>query len=73
MTSDGRPATSRNKAKVRGAVRGNRRITTLVLLEDVLIIYGSVQFTLTEDLGMRSLSAKFVSKLLSADQETLGF
>ena len=39
------------------------------ILGDLNISFGSVQSILTDDLGMRCLSAQFVPKLLSADQE----
>ncbi|GBL90913.1 hypothetical protein AVEN_28014-1 [Araneus ventricosus] len=39
------------------------------LSEEYNISYGSVQTTLTEDLGMRRMSAKFLPKLHSADQK----
>jgi transposase/AraC-like DNA-binding protein len=68
----GRPVTSKtetNIADVRSAVRENRRITVRELSEDLHVSYGSVQSILTEDLGMRRVSAKFVPKLLSADEK----
>ena len=68
----GRPVTSKtetNIADVRSAVRENRRIIVRELSEDLHVSYGSVQSILTEDLGMRRVSAKFVPKLLSADEK----
>src|SRR5213080_3141671 len=66
-----RPSTSkndRNVAAVRAAIRGNRRLTVREIAEDIGLSFGSVQSILTEDLGMRRVSAKFVPKLLSSDQ-----
>ncbi|BFZ13051.1 hypothetical protein BsWGS_16090 [Bradybaena similaris] len=68
----GRPVTSRSEkhiADVSSTVRENRRITIRELSEEHSISFGSVQAILTEDLGMRRVSAKFVPKLLSADQK----
>ena len=68
----GRPVTSRSEkhiADVCSTVRENRRITIRELSEERSISFGSVQAILTEDLGMRRVSAKFVPKLLSADQK----
>ncbi|GBM15927.1 hypothetical protein AVEN_270597-1 [Araneus ventricosus] len=50
-------------------VRENNRITIRELFEGCRISYCSVQFILTEDLGMRRAIAKFLPKLLSADQK----
>lgn len=68
----GRSVTSRSEkhiADVCSTVRENRRITIRELSEEHSISFGSVQAILTEDLGMRRVSAKFVPKLLSADQK----
>ncbi|BFZ21096.1 hypothetical protein BsWGS_24135 [Bradybaena similaris] len=68
----GRHVTSRSEkhiADVSSTVRENRRITIRELSEEHSISFGSVQAILTEDLGMRRVSAKFVPKLLSADQK----
>ncbi|BFZ13202.1 hypothetical protein BsWGS_16241 [Bradybaena similaris] len=68
----GRPVTSRSEKHiddVSSTVRENRRITIRELSEEHSISFGSVQAILTEDLGMRRVSAKFVPKLLSADQK----
>jgi histone-lysine N-methyltransferase SETMAR len=68
----GRPSTSKNDgnvAAVRAAIRGNRRLTVREIAEDIGLSFGSVQSILTEDLGMRRVSAKFVPKLLSSDQK----
>ncbi|BFZ03823.1 hypothetical protein BsWGS_06862 [Bradybaena similaris] len=58
----GRPVTSRSEkhiADVSSTVRENRRITIRELSEVHSISFGSVQAILTEDLGMRRMSAKF--------------
>jgi [histone H3]-lysine36 N-dimethyltransferase SETMAR len=68
----GRPTTSKsdeNIAKVKAAVYSDRRITIREIAEDTGISFGSVQSILTENLGMRRVSAKFVPKLLSEDQK----
>lgn len=64
----GRPATNRTNINI-AAVRGNRRITTQVLSEDVKIIYGIVQSFITKYFSMRRLSAKFVPKLVPIDKK----
>jgi histone-lysine N-methyltransferase SETMAR len=68
----GRPSTSRNDenvAAVRAKIRENRRLTIREIAKDIQISFGSVQSILTDDLGMRRVSAKFVPRLLSADQK----
>jgi len=70
--SSGRPVaskTEKNIEDVRSVVRGNRRITIREVSEELNISYGSVQSIVTEDLGMRRVSAKFVPKLLSDEQK----
>lgn len=50
-------------------MKGNRRITNRELSDDVQISYGSVLSVINEDLSMNGVSAKFVTKLFSADQK----
>ena len=57
---------SRNQLKidkVRSAVLDNRRITIREFSDDVRFSSGSVRSSVTEDLGMKLVSAKFVRKL----------
>jgi AraC-like DNA-binding protein len=68
----GRPATSRNQVtidKVHSAVLDNHRITIRELSDELGLSFGSVQSILTEDLGMKCISAKFVPKLLTVVQK----
>lgn len=68
----GRPSTSKtdeNVQKVAKMVRSNRRLTIRELTEELNISYGSVQSILTDDLQMRRVSAKFVPRLLTAEQK----
>jgi [histone H3]-lysine36 N-dimethyltransferase SETMAR len=68
----GRPSTSHTEdliARVNGIIRGNRRLTIREVAEEVGIAYGTCQAILTQDLGMRRISAKFVPRLLSLEQK----
>jgi hypothetical protein len=59
----GRPSMSRNQVmidKVCSAVMGNRRITIRELSNELGLSFGLVQSILTEDLGMKHVSAKSV-------------
>lgn len=70
----GRPSTSKNDAiidQVRNLVMQNRRITIRELVDEVSISFGSIQSILTDDLGLRRVSAKFVPKLLTFEQKNL--
>lgn len=49
--------------KTLAAAGGNHRITSPELSDDRQISHSSVQSVITEDLGMRGVSAKFVPKL----------
>jgi len=67
----GRPSTSRNEemiAKVRTIVRNNRRLTVREIAEDCGISVGSCDAILTDNLHMKRVCAKFVSRLLTDDQ-----
>jgi len=68
----GRPSTSKtqeNVERVREMIRSNRRLTVREISEDLNISYGSVQNILTTDLNMRRVSAKFVPRVLTAEQK----
>ena len=70
-----RPLTSksdRNVELVRAAVRGNCRITIHEQADDMNISFRSVQSILTDEFGMVHASAKFVPKMLTADQNDPG-
>ncbi|GBM01825.1 hypothetical protein AVEN_205483-1 [Araneus ventricosus] len=62
-----------NIQDVHSAFRKIHRITIHELSEEGSINYDSVQCSLTEHFGMRRVFAKFVPKLLSADQKETGF
>jgi AraC-like DNA-binding protein len=68
----GRPSTSRNQVmidKVLSAMLDNRRITIRELSDEMGLSFGLIQSILTEDLGMKYVSAKFVPKLLTVGQK----
>ncbi|PNF25138.1 hypothetical protein B7P43_G01979 [Cryptotermes secundus] len=68
----GRPSTSRNEnviEQVRTLVMEDSRITVRELVNEIGVSTGSVHSILTEDLGMRSVSAKFVPKLLTMERK----
>lgn len=51
-----------NIKDMHAAVRKKRRITVLDLSMDGIISYSPIQLILTDDLGIRRVTAKFVSK-----------
>lgn len=55
--------------QVRTLVMHDRRITIREIADEVNISIGSVHTILTEDLGMRRIAAKFMSKLLTIEQK----
>ncbi|XP_011068652.1 PREDICTED: putative uncharacterized protein FLJ37770 [Acromyrmex echinatior] len=68
----GRPSTSttdENIDEVKKIVLANHRITLREVVEDLNISIGSCHSIFTNDLGMRWVAAKFVSKLLNFDQK----
>jgi hypothetical protein len=70
----GSPSTSRNQLvidKVCFAMLDNRRIIIRELSDKVGLPFASIQSILTEDLGMKHISAKFVPKLLTLQQEEI--
>ena len=67
----GRPSTSHTEetvACVREIIHADRRLTIREVAEDVGVAFGTCQKILTEDLQMRRVSAKFVPRLLTAEQ-----
>jgi len=71
----GRPSTSRNDElidQVRTLVMQDHRVTIRELVEEVGISTRSVHSILTDDLAMRRVSAKFMLKLLTMEQNFLG-
>ena len=67
----GRPSTSHTEdsvARVREIIRADRRLT-IREVADVRIAFGTCQKILTEDLRMRRVTAKYVPRLLTAEQK----
>ena len=70
----GRPQTARNAAvveRVENLVRGDRRLTVREIAKEVGISKDSAHEILRADLNMCRVAAKFVPKLLSAEQKEL--
>ena len=70
----GRPSTSRNDQvipKVNAVVMRDRRVTIRRIVEEVDIRAFSAHSILTENLTMKRLAAKFVPKLLTAEQKKI--
>ena len=68
----GRPKSSRNPEMIEKAsvlIKANRRLTVSEIASDLDISFGSAEAILTEDLGLRRVAAKFVPKLLTAEQK----
>ncbi|GFS60207.1 protein GVQW3 [Trichonephila clavipes] len=68
----GRPSTSRNEdkiAQVKAVVRSDRRLTVREIAQEYHISVGSCDEILRKDLNMRRVSAKFVPRLLTEDQQ----
>jgi len=69
-----RPSTSRNDNvinQVQTLVMQDRHITVRELADEVGVSTGSVHTILTVDLGLRTVSPKFVPKLLTMEQKQL--
>ena len=67
-----RPFTSHTEdtvARVREIIRADRRLTIREVAEEVRIAFGTCQKIITEDLRMRRVTAKFVPRLLTAEQK----
>ncbi|GFS54521.1 HTH_48 domain-containing protein [Trichonephila clavipes] len=68
----GHPSTSRNVdklAQVKAVVRSDRRLTVREIAQECHISVGSCDGILRKDLNMRRVSAKFVPRLLTEDQQ----
>ena len=68
----GRPSTSTNGdhvERVRVVIRENRRLTVREVADEVHISIGSCHQIFSEKIQMRSVSAKFVPRLLTDDQK----
>jgi response regulator of citrate/malate metabolism len=63
--------TPENIAKVREAIPADRKQTIHDVCEIVGLSYGTVQRILADSLNMRHISARFLPRLLSDDQEAL--
>ena len=56
-------------AHVREIFRADQRLTIREVAEEVRIAFGTCQKILTEDFQMRRVTAKFVPRLLTAEQK----
>ncbi|GFS93126.1 protein GVQW3 [Trichonephila clavipes] len=68
----GHPSTSRNEdkiAQVKAVVRSDRCLTVREIAQECHISVGSCDEILRKDLNMRRVSAKFVPRLLTEDQQ----
>lgn len=68
----GRPSTARtheNVEKIRAIINEDRRRTIDEIVELSGVSWSSLQRILTEDLGMKRVAAKFVPRLLTAEQK----
>jgi len=68
----GRPSTSHTEdtvARVREIIRADRRLTIREVAGEIRIAFSTCQKILTEDLQMRCVTAKFVPRLLTAEQK----
>jgi AraC-like DNA-binding protein len=67
----GRPSTARTNEtvdRVNAVIRGNRRLTIREIADELNLSFGTCQTILTQDLGMRRMSAKLVPRLLTQDK-----
>ena len=68
----GRPTsctTPETVARIQELIRQDRRRTIRDIAEEVEVGYGTCQRVLTEELGMHRVAAKFVPRILTADQK----
>ena len=68
----GRPTsctTPETVARIEELIRQDRRRTIRDIAEEVEVGYGTCQRVLTEELGMHRVAAKFVPRILTADQK----
>jgi hypothetical protein len=67
----GRPSTARTNEtvdRVNAVTLGNRRSTIREITDELILSFGTCQAILTQDLGVRRVSAKLVPRLLTQDQ-----
>ena len=68
----GRPTsctTPETVARIQKIIRQDRRLTIRDIAEEVEVGYGTCQRVLTQELGMHRVAAKFVPRILTADQK----
>jgi len=68
----GRPTsctTPETVVRIQELIHQDRRWTIHDIAEEVGVGYGTCQLVLTEELGMHHVTAKFVSRILTADQK----
>ena len=68
----GKPCTSRNQLmidKVHSAMLDKQQLTIRQLSKELGLSFGSEEPIMTEDLGMKCISMKFVPKLLTVKQK----
>ena len=68
----GRPSTAKtdkNINKIKGWMTVSRKLTIREIAEDLSIAYGSAQYILVNDLGLRCVAAKLVPKDLNLMQK----
>jgi len=68
----GRPTictTSETVARIHELIRQDRRRTIHNIAEEVEVDYGTCQWVLTKELSMHCVAAKFVPRILTADQK----
>jgi AraC-like DNA-binding protein len=53
---------------VKAVIRRNRRLTIREIADELNLSFGTCQAILTQDLGMRRVSAKLLPRLLTQDQ-----
>ena len=56
-------------AQIQELIRQDQRLTIRNIAEEVEVGYGTCQRVLTEELGMHCVAAKFVPRILTADQK----
>ncbi|XP_026316211.1 histone-lysine N-methyltransferase SETMAR-like [Hyposmocoma kahamanoa] len=61
--------TDENISAVRELIEGDRRLTVQEISSEIGISYGSVQSAITDHLGFRKISARWVPRLLTGNQK----
>jgi AraC-like DNA-binding protein len=64
----GRPSTARTNETADRVNAGNRSLTIREIADELNLSFGTCQAILTQDLGMRRVSAKLIPRLLTQDQ-----